>query len=329
MAKVSSAPEDAYHFKGSFEEGWGKIISAAFVMFQFPPAKETKNGRQAGDQDPRQLMARLEIQRYADGEGTKAASQPEEVLLPVQKPPKTVSDGDDYTISCTPGKYVDGNPENDVEDQGNALGTEGDTLFAQEDGYQINEKAKWMRFTQSLQEAGFKPSILKNSYAPDLVGLYAYFKNMQVKGSSAEFDANYFVVEKGKVAEFPYEKKGAAKGAAKPAAAKPAPAAKSAAHSKAAAPAAEPAEAAAGELTAQDIAEAIIKEDFPKLKQKKLKSPQDARVQAIMCTTSHKPAIPAEMKKAVQDQLSGEWICAFGVASEIMTEQADGSYLIA
>lgn len=324
MAKVSSAPEDAYRFKGNFEEGWGKVVAASFVMFQFPPQKEAKNNRPAGHQDPRQLMARLEIQRYTDGEGSKAASEPEEVLLTVQKPPKTVQGDDDYTIACTPGKYENGNPDGDVEDQGNALGTEGDTLFAQEDGYAINEKSKWMRFTQSLQEKGFKPALLKRSYAPDLVGLYAFFKNVQVKGSSSEYDASYFVVDK--IAAFPYEGKGKgdAKGAAKPAAPKPA-AAK--ANGKA-----EPAPAAAapeGDLSAQDIAESIVRDDFPKLKNKTLKSGKDARVQAIMCITSHKPAVPAELKKAVQDQLSEDWITAFGVATEVMTEQADGSYLIA
>ena len=152
MPRVSSAPEDAYHFKGSFEEGWGRVVSADYIVFQFPPAKEargtpgTASYRAAGSQDPPQLMFRMEIQRYADGDGNKAGVPAEEVLLPIQKPDKASG-----ALACHPGKFPDGNPELDPEDAGGELGASGDTLFAMTDGYAINDKCKYMRFTHSLR----------------------------------------------------------------------------------------------------------------------------------------------------------------------------------
>src|ERR1700685_2768172 len=101
MPRVSSAPEDAYHFKGTFEEGWGKVTSARAIVFQFPPQKEASNDRPAGHQDPPQLMVELDIQRYADGEGAKSGAPPEQVLLSIQKPSKDTGMLD----ACHPGNY--------------------------------------------------------------------------------------------------------------------------------------------------------------------------------------------------------------------------------
>ena len=104
-----------------------------------------------------------------------------------------------------PGKYEDGNPESDATDMGGALGATGDTLFALADGYQINDNVKWMRFCASLVEKGFKPAILKRTYFPDMVGLYAFFKNVTKK--MGNYDSKLFVVDK--IVRFPYEKSAA------------------------------------------------------------------------------------------------------------------------
>jgi len=162
MPKVSSAPEDAYKFKGSFEEGWGVITGACAIVYQFPPQKEASEGRQAGHQDPPGLFAQLTIQRYSDGEGNKAAAAEEEVLLSIASADKM----DGQLNAVHPGKYEDGNPESDATDMGGSLGATGDTLFALADGYQINDNVKWMRFCASLVEKGFKPAILKRTTFP-------------------------------------------------------------------------------------------------------------------------------------------------------------------
>ena len=106
-----------------------------------------------------------------------------------------------------PGKYEDGNPESDATDMGGSLGATGDTLFALADGYQINDNVKWMRFCASLVEKGFKPAILKRTYFPDMVGLYAFFKNVTKK--MGNYDSKLFVVDK--IVRFPYEKSAAAR----------------------------------------------------------------------------------------------------------------------
>ena len=327
MPRVSSAPEDAYHFKGTFEEGWGKITAAAFVVFQFPPMKEAKGDRPAGYQDPPQLMMRLEIQRYTDDAGNKAGTPPEEVLLPIQKPDKTTGE----LSACHPGKFVDGNPESEPTDAGGELGAEGDTLFAMTDGYAINEKCKYMRFTKSLTEKGFKPAILKRSFSGDLVGLYGFFKNVQVKGATAEFDGNAFVVDK--IVEFPYEKKAPA-----PAAAASAPKAAKTASKANGAPVPDPAAAAApaaaapeaGDQSAEDIAQAIVTETLTTTRKGALlKDAKKLRVEALMCVSKHKPAVPAELKKAVQDFLTEDWLLEFGQAVGVIEMQADGQIQIA
>jgi hypothetical protein len=325
MPRVSSAPEDAYHFKGTFEEGWGKITAAAAIVYQFPPQKEASNDRPAGHQDPPQLMAQLEIQRYVDGEGQKAGSPPEEVLLSIQKPDK----GTGTLDACHPGNYPDDNPELEAVDCSGSLGATGNTVFAMQDGYQFNDKCKWMKFTASLVEKGFKPVVLKRTFFNDLVGLYAHFKNVVQKGSTANFDANYFVVDK--IAEFPYEKKNqtGAANATKSTAATKATAGKPAAAAPAAsAPAANGAPAASG-LSPEEIAQAIVTETLcPAKKGALIKDRKRLKIEALMSVSKHKPSVPPELKKAVQDTLTEDWLVEFGQAVGVLEEQADGQILI-
>jgi hypothetical protein len=327
MPRVSSAPEDAYHFKGTFEEGWGKVTAAECIVYQFPPQKEdSKDGsRQAGHQDPPQLMVRLEIQRYLDGDGNKSGAPPEEVLLSVQKPSKDSGLLDQ--VHC--GNYPDGNVEADPEDASGDLGATGNTFYAVADGYRMNDKCKWMKFTTALEEKGFKPAILKRSYFGDLLGLYAFFKNVQQKGSQAGFDANYFVVDR--IAEFPYEKKGgagaaAAKSPAKTASAKPA-ASKA---NGAAAPSAAYAPSTGDTTTAEEIAQAIIAETFPKKNKGILfKTPESLKVAALFAINDHRPAVPNDIKRAVQDTIKSKWLMDFGEAIGAWEVQADGQIQVA
>lgn len=321
MPKVSSAPEDAYRFKGSFEEGWGTVVGASFLNFQFPPTKEAKGNRPAGSQDPPQLMCRLEIQRYIDGEGNKNPAPPEEVLLPIQKPDKMTGE----LTACHPGKYPDGNVEGDPEDMGGDLGAEGDTLYAMQDGYAINEKCKYMRFTQSLQEKGFKPAILKRTWAADLVGLYGFFKNVQVKGQTAEFDGTAFVVDK--IVRFPYEKTaGGAGDKAKPAAKGKAGATAVAA----AAPAAAAATTASNDFDADETIMAIMTDTLgPAKTGQTLKDMKKVRLEALMALNKHKPAVESGNKKAVMDAMTEAKLKEIGEATGTFAVADDGSVTFA
>lgn len=321
MPRVSSAPEDAFHFKGAFADGYGEIVDAKALVFQYPPTKEAKNGRAAGTQDPPALVAALMIQRHSDGDGTKTPQEPEEVLLSIQRPDKMTGE----LSACHPGKFPDGNVDGEPEDMTGDLGAEGDTLFALQDGYQLNDKCKWMTFTASLQEKGFKPAILKRTYFPDLIGLRAYFTTLVKKGQGVGGDdSSVFVVKE--IKAFPYEKKEGGKAPAKGKTA--APAAKGAAPAKATATA--PAKAAtngATDLTPEDVATAIITDTLaPSQVGASFPSIAKLKVAAFMSINKHKPAVDPSIKKAVQEQLGDiDWLTAIGEATGTFTVDDEGA----
>jgi hypothetical protein len=332
MPKVSSAPEDALHFKGSYADGWGEVVDAKAVVFQYPPDKST------GRQDTPSLFCELTIQRYREPE-TKDATAPESIMLSIQRSDKMTGE-----LSLVhPGKYPNGNLEADPEDMSGGLGAEGDTLFALQDGYQINDKTKWMRFTQSLVEKGFKPAVLKRTYFPDLVGLRAYFTNLTEKKfrDDQTSDPTVFVVKE--IRQFPYEKKAVAKG--KPAAAeKKTAAAAAAAAAKPVNGAPTPSTLSAPEETAdgigggsaaaEDIAFDIVKNTLaPAKKGTTIASPGDPqaginrlKIEAYLAINRHKPAVPAALKKAVQEKLGDTtWLEAIGAVNELFSLGEDGS----
>ncbi len=287
-------------------------------MNQFPPQKEASEGRAAGHQDPPGLFAQLSIQRYSDGEGNKAAAAEEEVLLSIAGADKM----DGQLNAVHPGKYEDGNPESDATDMGGALGATGDTLFALADGYQINDNVKWMRFCASLVEKGFKPAILKRTYFPDMVGLYAFFKNVTKK--MGNYDSKLFVVDK--IVRFPYEKSAGVPGAAK---------GKGAAAKPAAAPAAKPAAAASATATTDtfdpdEVVMAVLTETLAPAKTgQTLKDLKKVRLESLMALNKHKPAVDAANKKAVMDAMTETKLQEIGEATGVFTVDADGGVTFA
>lgn len=310
MPRVSSAPEDAMHFKGTFSDGWGKIVDAKALVYQFPPDKET------GRQDPAGLFCELTIQRYQDGDGNRSADQPEQVLLSIQRASK-----DSGTLTLVhPGNYPNGDVSAEPEDCGTELGAEGDTVKALQDGYQFNDKTKYMVFCKSLQEKGFKPEILKHTYFPGFVGLYAFFKTETQKKFRADqtSDPTAFVVTQ--IKEFPYEAKKAA-----------APAKGKGKVASAPATAAAPAPATNGDASVEDIASAILIQTLaPAKKGVTLPSLAKLKVEAFMSVSKHKPAVPANIKKQVQEQLGDEeWLAAVGQANSIFSVGDDGSVAFA
>lgn len=327
--KVSSAPEDAFHMSGKFADGWGVITDAKAVIFQFPPTKEAKGNRQAGQQDPPALYCELTIQRYNNGDGDKSASPPEQKLLGMCKPSPDTGTVDALHV----GNYPDGDTGQDPEEvgAGNELGCEGNTVLATQDGYQFNDKCGWMVFAASLVEDGFKPLVLKRTYFPDLIGLYAYFETVTMPKFRADQtdDPTAFRIKKGTTKFYPYEKKTAAPAAR----GKAAPAGKTAAGAAAAkprangpvAPANQPDLGAAGDV--EDIATAILTETFGPAKkgQPPLNDLRRLKLEVLTSINQHKPAVPAGQKKAVMDRLSDmEWVQSVGVAYDLFQVEADG-----
>ena len=321
MARVSSAPEDAYKIKGSFADGWGEIIDAKSVVFQYPPDKES------GRQDPPGLFVSLTIQRLQSGDGEKSAEEPSEVLLSVQR-----ASTDTGTLDkIRPGNYPAPDLAADPVDCGSDLGSEGNTFFAVQDGFQINDKVKWSIFTQSLQEKGFKPGVLKNTYFPDLVGLRAHFKTETRKKFRADqaTDPTAFVVSE--IKRFPYEQT-AGKAAAKTTVAAGKVGKPAAAPSKT--PAATPTPAASGGDTgddAEEIAQAIITTTLAQNNTgKSFTDIKKLKMAAFMSINKHKPAVPAELKPEVTKLLSDEdFITSIGVAGDVFVANDDGSFTFA
>jgi hypothetical protein len=334
MPRVSSAPEDAYHLAGKFADGWAKITDAKALVFQFPPTKETKGNRQAGQQDPPALYVELTLQRYSDGEGNKTAAEPDTKLLGLAKPDKMTGALD----AVHPGNYPDGNVEADPVDCGSELGAEGNTVYAVQDGYQFNDKCGWMAFTASLVEDGFKPQVLKRTYFPDMIGLYAYFETVTMQKFRADQteDPTAFRIKKGSTKVYPYEQgaqtkaTAAGKGGAKAGAAAAGKTTTAASKANGA-----PAPAAAADSGAdsfiEDLATAVVTDTLaPAYTGQTLPNVDRLMVNALMAISKHKPAVEPGVKKALQDQIKNkEWLASIGDALGLFEVQGDGKVIFA
>lgn len=334
MPRVSSAPEDAYHVSGKWIDGWGVVTDAKALVFQFPPLKEADKRdpvrRPAGHQDPPSLFCELTIQRYNDGDGARTPGEPETKMLGIARVNTSTLE-----LDVHPGNYPNGDLDAEPEDMSGALGAEGNTVFALADGYQFNDKCGYMQFTQSLVEDGFKPQILKHTYFPDFVGLYAYFETVVLKGQKIQStgdDVSAFRVRKGSTKIYPYEKGAAAvvdkaKGTAKGKAAAPA-----VSKAPAAAPSTSTAQAAVsnGEAAAvssiEDIAIAIVKGVAAKKRGQTIPNSNKLKVEFLLGINNHKPPVPVSNKPALTKQMNdADWLLAIGMAHELFDLQEDGS----
>lgn len=199
MPKASFASKDAFVMKSGFNEGWGIITKAEGVVFQYPPNKTT------GAQSLPALFARLLIQ-HTDSSFAATSDEPAEQLLKIAD-----------IAACHPG-IAKSRDDQDPEDAGEELETVGNCIFTVEEGYKIQANSKYLTFTKSLEDKGFKPEILGEGYFPDLEGLQAMFKTVQGKKfagkDGGDVTPDYFVVDV--IKKFPYEKKaGAGTGSAK------------------------------------------------------------------------------------------------------------------
>ena len=324
MPRVSSHPDDVMHLKGAFADGWGKVVDAKAIVFQYPPMKEAKFGHPAGWQGPPFLAAELTIQRYENADGVRSASQPEQVVLQIQNADKDTG----QLEILRPGRYPNGDPTADPEDMSGDLGAEGDTVYSAKEGFQFMD-CKWTKFCASLTEKGFRADLVRRSFFTDLIGLYGYFETVTEKKWRKDMDTDptKFVVKE--IKEFPYEQKASGKskgkGKGEPA---PHPAASTVAAASTPA-AAEPSGDAVS--SASDIAKSIVVDTLvPAKKGKTLDSVDKLKIEAFLCISQHKPAVPANLKKAVGDQLKNvDWLVAIGEASDLFSVGEDGKVAFA
>lgn len=150
-----------------------------------------------------------------------------------------------------PGK-ADSPEDEEVEDLGDEIGTEGNTLFIVDETFRVHEKASVLVLVKSLAKAGWKEKY-NRMWAPDYKGLVCFMGNfadpdIKQKGKDGkEYPTNYKVVTKIHTAPYEGKNKAAAGAGGKDAAAgKTAPKGDGAAN---------PADAKAQELLAKLVAD--------------------------------------------------------------------------
>ncbi len=82
----------------------------------------------------------------------------------------TLSFGEKAMLAFHPGK-VDSADATDVEDQGDDVDAEGNTIYVTEDGAQFNKSCGAMVFIESLVKLGVPKALLDRCYAPDFDGM--------------------------------------------------------------------------------------------------------------------------------------------------------------
>lgn len=200
MPKVGFSAEQQVISSLNFGEGWGEVVEASAKVHQFPPAKK---GDRAGIQSEPQTVVRLMIHR-TDADGKKSTDDPVEELF-----------GCGSLEHFHPG-VIDGPEDQEPEDKGTALETEGNCIWFDGSSKGMNSKSKWAVFTGDqkigneqvgLTAKAFKPSVLAAGYLPDMVGLRAYFKTVDVPSNSG----GYKCLVADKITRFPYEAKSSTK----------------------------------------------------------------------------------------------------------------------
>lgn len=236
MPKVSFNPDDMYQGGGGIgvPECWGEVIGCHAEIVQWQPKKGTN------EQQPRLLSCMLQVQPYEDETFAATKGDPATQEMVIEWGRKDDATGELQPLALRPGVAKDAE-DPDPADQGEAIGTQGNTLVG---SVAVNLNNAFGAFCKSLTTRGFKPAILGRGYFPDLIGLRAHFKHEKQKSKSGKEFENFIVDQP--IKQFPYEQ--AAKTTTKGAAKKPATAAAGAG----AAPSAE-ASHTNGAATADDL----------------------------------------------------------------------------
>lgn len=118
---------------------------------------------------------------------------------------------------------ADSPEDEEVEDLGTEVNTEGKTVFMANTDYKLNAKSSCIMLMNSLKEHGFKEEYLDRVWAPDFVGLVAHMKTLldpdllQDDGKGGKRGTPYKIVDR--MIRAPYDKKPAAAKTKAPAAA--------------------------------------------------------------------------------------------------------------
>lgn len=234
MAKASFASHDASSTNFGIQEGNVEIVAAICKIHQYPPNSTT------GEQGEPFPCIQLALQQY-DSKWVKSDDEPVKMEFGVGKLDK-----------FHPG-LATGADDDEPQDMGDEVDVEGNCIAVVSDGAKLNKKSKWIIFTDSMEQKGFKPEVLGNGFLPDLIGTRGHvtsIKQERMPNSTAKNDPTALVFDR--IDTFPYETKKGAKAPAK------APVAPAKAPVKGAAPKPTPAAAAPTDSDDETVASESI-----------------------------------------------------------------------
>lgn len=172
MPKASGLPSKAVETQMGIQEGNVEILNAGCKIHQFPASKKT------GEQSAPFTCVFLQLQKLdADLEPTE--DTPETVYYPL---------GKDSVSKFHPGT-IDGPDDEDPTDEGDDVGTEGNTIYTVSDDAKLNKKCKFIILSESLIKQGVKPEIIDSCFLPALIGIKGHVKTHKmdkIEGSEKE-----------------------------------------------------------------------------------------------------------------------------------------------
>lgn len=123
-----------------------------------------------------------------------------------------VSLGGSSLVKAHPG-MAEGPESDEAEDLGDAINTEGPTVFVIKEGWFPDKRSGITHLNDSLTKKGFDPKIIDRGWAPDFVGGIYFMKTwidadnkLPADDKGVERGTPYKIVEK--IIRFPYEAKG-------------------------------------------------------------------------------------------------------------------------
>lgn len=201
MAKASFLINDAAASNFGIKEGNVEIVGAITKVHQYPPNRQTGV---ASDPFP---CVQLEMRQF-DKDWSPLGDDTTKMEFSVGKIEK-----------FHPGNAVSAEDQ-DPEDVGVEVDVEGNCIVLAEDGARFSKQCAWIRFTDTLEQRGFKPEVLGNGFVPELIGTRMHVTTIELPRmpNSTKKEAPTALVCT-KIEVFPYDKK--TKVAVKPVAGKP------------------------------------------------------------------------------------------------------------
>lgn len=208
MARVGFSTADMSQGSAGIQAGSYEVVDAKCKIHQFPANSKT------GKQSDSFMCAQLDFAPLDENGNRKKDEEPTALYF-------RVGDVKDFHPGNVDPDEKD-NLEAEVEDAGEEVDCEGNTIFGVDPAKRLFAKMPWQLFTSSLEAQGFKPEILGRGYMPDLVGtkveLETIARTYKDKGTGEDKTGTDVVVKH--IIERPYERKNGAKPSSKPVAGK-------------------------------------------------------------------------------------------------------------